>query len=205
MRERSLVWSVFTWQWRTPSTGESGNFIQCICEVELRNCWEVYILVGETKSKDTAALLCDQWVIKLKDEVFLPQPWGIGNPPGRGTTRWKMKEHKLRFGHRLWRSFQGWEGHCHVRMKVESESESEVVSDSDSMDCSLPGSSVHGIFQERVLEWVVIALSRWSSQPGDWTWVSRIVGRHFTVWATREVIEIYIFNATPTWARGMDK
>ena len=55
---------------------------------------------------------------------------------------------------------RGGMGHCHVRMKVESESESEVVSDSDSMDCSLPGSSVHGIFQERVLEWVVIAFSR---------------------------------------------
>ena len=35
----------------------------------------------------------------------------------------------------------------------------------DSMDCSLPGSSVHGIFQTRVLEWVVISFSRGSSQP----------------------------------------
>ena len=47
------------------------------------------------------------------------------------------------------------------------------------MDCSLPGSSVHGIFQARVLEWVAIYFSRGSSQPRDLTWVSHIVGRCF--------------------------
>ena len=52
---------------------------------------------------------------------------------------------------------------------------------------SLPGSSIHGIFQTRVLEWGAIAFSRVSSQLRDRTWVSRIVGRCFTVWATREV------------------
>ena len=54
----------------------------------------------------------------------------------------------------------------------------------DPMDCSLPGSSVHGIFQARVLEWVAISLSRGSSWPRDRTRVSRIVGRCFTSWAT---------------------
>ena len=39
----------------------------------------------------------------------------------------------------------------------------------DPMDCSPPGSSVHGIFQVRVLEWVVISCSRGSSWPRDWT------------------------------------
>jgi len=57
----------------------------------------------------------------------------------------------------------------------------------DPMDCSLPGSSIHGIFQARVLEWVAISFSRGSSRPRDQTWASRIVGRRFTVWATREV------------------
>ena len=51
-------------------------------------------------------------------------------------------------------------------------------------DCSLPGSSVHGIFQARVLEWVAISFSRGSSWPRDWTQVSHIAGRHFTIWAT---------------------
>ena len=55
------------------------------------------------------------------------------------------------------------------------------------MDCSLPGSSVPGILQAGVLEWIAISFSRRSSQPRDWTWVSRIAGRHFTIWATREI------------------
>ena len=59
---------------------------------------------------------------------------------------------------------------------------------SDPMDCSLPGSSVHGIFQSRVLEWVAISFSRGSSWPRDQTWVSRIVDRRFTIWATIEVV-----------------
>ena len=69
-----------------------------------------------------------------------------------------------------------------------SESESEVTQSCPTlcnpMDCSLPGSSVHGIFQTKILEWVAIAFTRRSSWPRDWTWVSHIVGRRFTVWAT---------------------
>ena len=42
------------------------------------------------------------------------------------------------------------------------------------MECSPPGSSVHGIFQARILEWVAIPLSRGSSQPRDQTQVSCI-------------------------------
>ena len=48
------------------------------------------------------------------------------------------------------------------------------------MDCSLPGSSVHGIFQARVLEWVAISSSMGSSGPRDQTQVSCIAGRRFT-------------------------
>ena len=40
------------------------------------------------------------------------------------------------------------------------------------MDCSLPGSSVHEIFQAKILEWVAISSSRGSSWPRDWTHVS---------------------------------
>ena len=58
------------------------------------------------------------------------------------------------------------------------------------MDCSLPGSSFHGIFQARIPEWVAISFSRRSSQPRDWIWVSRIAGKHFIIWATREVSKI---------------
>ena len=69
------------------------------------------------------------------------------------------------------------------------ESESEVTQSyltlCDPMDCSLPGFSVRGIFQLRVLEWVAISFSRASSQPRDQTMVSHIASRCFTLWATR--------------------
>ena len=58
---------------------------------------------------------------------------------------------------------------CHFLlqcMKVKSESEvaQSCPTPSDTMDCSLPGSSVHGIFQARVLEWGVIAYSALSPE-----------------------------------------
>ena len=55
----------------------------------------------------------------------------------------------------------------------------------DPVDCSPPSSSVHGISQARILECVAVPFSRGSSRPRDWTQVSCIVGRFFTVWATR--------------------
>ena len=56
-----------------------------------------------------------------------------------------------------------------------------VLSDScDPMDCSPPGSSVHGILQARILEWVVISFSRGSSQSRGQTQVSHIAGEFFT-------------------------
>ena len=56
------------------------------------------------------------------------------------------------------------------------------------MDCSLPGSSVQGILQARILEWVVMLSSRRYSQPKDSTHVSCIAGRSFTQWTTWEVL-----------------
>ena len=64
------------------------------------------------------------------------------------------------------------------------------------MDCSLPGSSVFGVLQVRILEWVAISFSRGSAWLRDQTQVSCAAGRFFTNWATREVayvslLEIY--------------
>ena len=58
------------------------------------------------------------------------------------------------------------------------------------MDCS-PGSSVQGILQARVLEWVAISFSRGYSRPRDRTHISCIAGGFFTVWATREVLSVF--------------
>ena len=95
-------------------------------------------------------------------------------------------------------------------MNVKSESEVAQLCPalSDPMDCSLLGSSIHGIFQARVLEWIAISFSRGSSQPSssihgifqvrilewvgipfsrgssqprDGTLVAHIVGRYFTI------------------------
>ena len=49
------------------------------------------------------------------------------------------------------------------------------------MDCNLPDSSIHAIFQARILEWVAISFSKGSSQPRDCTWVSHTAGRLFTI------------------------
>ena len=81
--------------------------------------------------------------------------------------------------------------------KIFYESESEVAQSCptlcDPMGCSLSGSSVHGIFQARVLELIAISFSRGSSRPRNRTRVSCIAGRCFTVWATREASRILIF------------
>ena len=55
------------------------------------------------------------------------------------------------------------------------------------MDCSLPGYSIHGIIQARILESVAVPFSRGSSQPRDRTLIFYIAGRFFTVWVTREI------------------
>ena len=55
----------------------------------------------------------------------------------------------------------------------------------DPVDCSLPGFSILGILQARILEWVTISFSRGSSQLRDRTRVSHIVGKRFTIWATK--------------------
>ena len=83
-----------------------------------------------------------------------------------------------------------------VAQNLTKESESEVAYSCPTLcnpvDCSLPGSSIHGIFQARILEWVAVSFSRGSSQPKYQTQdsntgirprgrtrVSRIAGRCF--------------------------
>ena len=62
------------------------------------------------------------------------------------------------------------------------------------MDCSPPGSTVHGVLLARILEWVAVPFSRGSSQPRDWVhiscvcWIGRQIPYH---WATREAPDHY--------------
>ena len=96
-----------------------------------------------------------------------------------------------------------------------------VVSDSlwPSMDYSPPGSSVHRFPQVTILEWVAILFSRGSSWPRDWTQVSSIAGRFFTIWVIREgpspplpesfkmycKLENEIHHGLPPWCLQGDK
>ena len=92
----------------------------------------------------------------------------------------------------------------------------EIISESESvrcsvmssslrpMDCSLPGFSVHGILQARLLEWLAIPFSRGSSQPWDWTQTSCTEGSFYTIWTTREaqrLIRVNVYWAFPVRQR----
>ena len=63
------------------------------------------------------------------------------------------------------------------------------------MDCSQPGSAVHGILQARKLEVIAISFSKASSRPRDWTRVSCIAGRFFTSWAIRGALSSTQFRS----------
>ena len=64
--------------------------------------------------------------------------------------------------------------------------------------CSPLDSSVHGISQARILEWVAIPFSRGSSQPRDQTQVSCIGGEFLAIWATGKPPKWIFFNALKT-------
>ena len=76
---------------------------------------------------------------------------------------------------------RGWEP-----LKSESVNHSSCPTLLNSMNCSPPGFSVCGILLAGLLEWVTIPFSRGSFQPKDWTQLSCVAGRFFTIWATRE-------------------
>ena len=71
----------------------------------------------------------------------------------------------------------------------------------DPMDYSLPGSSLHGNLQARILGWVAISFSRGFSQPRYQTQVSRFAGQFFPMWATRgqegEIVSCGMWDLVP--------
>ena len=83
------------------------------------------------------------------------------------------------------------------KWKKESEVAQSCPTLCDTVDCSPPGSSVHGILQARILEWVAISFSRGSSWPRDRTQVSCIAGRLFHLWATDQRLDLFSSNTFP--------
>ena len=110
-----------------------------------------------------------------------------------GSWRWTGRPGVLRFmgsqsRTRLsgWTELNWWPSNSIPVYESESVSCSVIPPPCGPMACSPPGSSVHGILQARILGWVAMSFSRGSSQPREWTQVSHITGRFFTVWATGE-------------------
>ena len=64
------------------------------------------------------------------------------------------------------------------------------------MGCRLPGSSVHGISQARMLWWVVISFSMGSSQPRDWIHVPALAGRFFTTELLGKASDVFTSKVT---------
>ena len=88
-------------------------------------------------------------------------------------------------------SYQGWQGIAFMEVRKHGRLSEWVKSLSrvrlcNPVDCSLPGFSIHGILQARILKWVTISFSRGSSRPRDGPRVSCIGSRCFNFWTTRE-------------------
>ena len=75
----------------------------------------------------------------------------------------------------------------------------------DPMNCSSPGSSVHGILQVRILEWVAIPFSSESSQPRGWTQVSCTAGRLFTISGTKGITKWHQESLLPVLTEAIKK
>ena len=70
------------------------------------------------------------------------------------------------------------------------------------MDYRLPVSSVHGILQATILEWVVISFSRGSSRLRDWTQVFCMTGRFFTTWVIGKIMKVAtLSNIFSVWMK----
>ena len=127
------------------------------------------------------------WVDVIKCYRRFEDDWRFG----KSQVRWRCYQSRVAPGALPWQS-SGYDSvflpprarFWSLVQKLRSNKPSEVAQSCPTlfghMDYVLLGSSIHGIFQARVLEWVAISLSRGSSQPRDWIRISRIVGRCFT-------------------------
>ena len=94
----------------------------------------------------------------------------------------------------MWRDYLKLTTHTENGTPSESEVAQLCPTLCNPFDCSLPGSSLDGVLQARILEWIAISFSRGSSWPRDQTRVSHIAGRCFNLWATREAQKAILFH-----------
>jgi len=141
--------------------------------------WACTLFTGLCKPQYYHYLVWDK-LLSLSESQF-PNLWGEMGI----LTQWVSQSGDKRdyeYGNTMWtvKSYESW-WECLKVLVAQS-----CLTFCDPMDCSPPGSSVHGILQARILEWVAISFSRVSSWPWDRTQISHIAGRLFTDWATRE-------------------
>ena len=146
------------------------------------------IFIGRTVAKADTPIL---WSPDVKN-------WLIGKDPDAGKD-WRQEEKGVTKDEMVGWHHWGWaSGHEFEQTQGDSEGQRSLsccspwgrkksqigLSDwtTTTMDCSPLGSSVHGISQARILEWVAIPFSRVSFQPRDWSWIFCIAHRFFTVW-----------------------
>ena len=110
-----------------------------------------------------------------RQEYWCGLPWPpLGDLPDPGIKSTSLTSPALEG--RFYTISATWEAHSKYEWVIVIQSCSTLC---NSMDCSLPGSSVHGILQTRILEWVTIPFSRRSSWLRVWTQVSCISGKFF--------------------------
>ena len=96
-----------------------------------------------------------------------PRNWtGVSCIAGKFFTNWAIMEARL---HNISSKIDKF---YWVLLQANASMLSHSLNLCDSMDCSLPGSSVHGIFRARILEWIAMPSCSGSAQPRDWTHIS---------------------------------
>ena len=128
------------------------------------------------------------FIRKVQDQRSYPQVKVCYGAQHRGVWLVEKRKNPSVQSYNLDSSFPGCCDICGVCMHTKSLQSCLTLC--NPLECNPPGSSVHGILQARILEWIAIPSSKGSSQPRDWSQVSCIsclTGRFFTYWATREV------------------
>ena len=156
-----------------------------------------WIIIGRTDAEAGAPIL---WPSSEKSPLTGEDPDAGGEGDDRGWDGWMASSTQWTW---VWVSSGSWwwTGKTGMLQSMGSQRVghdwatelNRTCSTCNPMDCSPPGSSVHGISQARIQEWVAISFSRGSFQPRNWTHISSTGRWVLYHWTTREALKfIYI-------------